>query len=352
MTSVYFINLARSKERACAMKEHLATRGIAAVRVVAVDGRELTAEQWARYDPRPREGRGDPALTSSEVACFLSHRKVWKAIANSGRAGLILEDDARLAENAASLLTEAQPYLACADVIRWNGYRARIALPLARLSTGRAICLLVAGPGGACAYMLTPHGARRLLALSKRFSEQIDTFLDHVLLRGVITLAILPYPAFLSDAAGQSTIGDERLQREREARKSANVVQRIRRRFCKACRSARKVIRLMLCGLQWPGLVVWVCLRTRKTGAKLSVESKSEGFFLPRLAAQFDMIEWVCLVTIVYFMGLAVYVHEMTYGSGSVIISENMPCCCFAEDGRTPIECGERGLSIKDGVAQ
>lgn len=55
-----------------------------------------------------------------------------------------------------------------------------------------------------------------------------------------------------------------------------------------------------------------------------------------------DFVEWLCVVMIIYFMGLVIYVHEMTYGRGSFIISDNMPCCCFAEDGRTPIECETR----------
>lgn len=55
-----------------------------------------------------------------------------------------------------------------------------------------------------------------------------------------------------------------------------------------------------------------------------------------------DFTEWLCVVITVYFIGLAMYVHEMTYGRGGFIFSENMPCCCYAEDGRTPVQCEKR----------
>ncbi|MFM0295717.1 MULTISPECIES: glycosyltransferase family 25 protein [Paraburkholderia] len=63
----------------------------------AVDGRCLTQiELDAAYDDVAARRRYGRSLTRAEVACFMSHRSVWRKIVETGRAAVILEDDAIL----------------------------------------------------------------------------------------------------------------------------------------------------------------------------------------------------------------------------------------------------------------
>ena len=63
----------------------------------AVDGQGLSeAELSAAYDDEVARRRYGRSMTHAEVACFMSHRAVWRLIAESGRAAVVLEDDAIL----------------------------------------------------------------------------------------------------------------------------------------------------------------------------------------------------------------------------------------------------------------
>jgi glycosyl transferase family 25 len=92
---IYVINLDRSEERMEKMSAWLADHGLAHTRVPAV-----RADEWADgmegavYD-REANRRGYLApLEKEEVACILSHRRVWRMFLESGApAAVVLEDD-------------------------------------------------------------------------------------------------------------------------------------------------------------------------------------------------------------------------------------------------------------------
>lgn len=94
MFDLHVISLQRSNRRetiAAVLGEH----GVAFRIEDALDARTLTDAQFEQlYDDRAARERYGRSMTRAEVACFLSHRSVWKRIADSGRAAVVLEDDA------------------------------------------------------------------------------------------------------------------------------------------------------------------------------------------------------------------------------------------------------------------
>ncbi|PRX33288.1 glycosyl transferase family 25 [Paraburkholderia sp. BL18I3N2] len=96
LVPVHVISLPRSGRRG-AIAALLSGRGVAFRIEDAVDGRLLThSELNAVYDDTAARRRYGRSMTSAEVACFMSHRSVWRKIVDNGCAAVILEDDAIL----------------------------------------------------------------------------------------------------------------------------------------------------------------------------------------------------------------------------------------------------------------
>ncbi|CAB3777094.1 hypothetical protein LMG28614_00355 [Paraburkholderia ultramafica] len=93
---IHVISLFRSGRRD-AISKVLVDHGASFRIEEAVDGQALTESQLgAVYDDEAARRRYGRSMTCAEVACFMSHRSVWRAIADTGRAAVVLEDDAIL----------------------------------------------------------------------------------------------------------------------------------------------------------------------------------------------------------------------------------------------------------------
>ena len=92
---VYVINLDRSVERLARIGLKLAAAGLAFRRIAAVDAATLPADP-PLYDAAANARRYLAPLSPAEIACVLSHRKVWLEILEEEKtpAAVILEDDA------------------------------------------------------------------------------------------------------------------------------------------------------------------------------------------------------------------------------------------------------------------
>ncbi len=93
---VHVISLLRSGRRD-AIARLLADHGAPFHIEDAVDGQLLTpSELHAAYDDSAARRRYGRSMTGAEVACFMSHRSAWRKIVETGRAAVVLEDDAIL----------------------------------------------------------------------------------------------------------------------------------------------------------------------------------------------------------------------------------------------------------------
>ena len=100
---VYVINLNASRDRLYDMQRQLLRVNVTWLRVPAIYGDEVLV------DDLERQHFVEPGLHPRDVASALSHLQVWSAVASrgeSGRAALVLEDDAILQERFVRKLRE------------------------------------------------------------------------------------------------------------------------------------------------------------------------------------------------------------------------------------------------------
>jgi len=174
---IYLINLDRAPERLQYMQKAFDEAGLEFTRIPAVDGKQLSDQEISRVVS------GESYLgwlTHGEVACFLSHRLCWEAIANGDdEYGAVFEDDALLGGCAKELLLDSAWIPRDADIVKIDTARSRIFVDKAgktvgdRFSVRRLRSAHVAGG----AYIISRNSARRFLARSQTFSEAVDDFL-------------------------------------------------------------------------------------------------------------------------------------------------------------------------------
>lgn len=168
----YVINLDRAPERWAFIEGHARDRGLDVRRVAAVDGRALSP---AEIDRHRITGTARP-LANDEVACFESHKKVWRIFLDTGEPwALVLEDDVYLAAGLAALTTE----LVAADVapiVKLNAYHRGIhvnARPLWE-KDGRRLLAPARKTIDASAYLISRAAAAAALARFDRYAEPVD----------------------------------------------------------------------------------------------------------------------------------------------------------------------------------
>jgi glycosyl transferase, family 25 len=125
MLPIFYINLDSRPDRMAFMEQQFSSLGISAERVAAVTTEEVPValvEQIARPGHLWR-------LTTGDLACGLSHQKVWAAMLSRGLGeALILEDDAVLDKALLPFLDEGHLQRLKAGLIRLETRRQPVAL--------------------------------------------------------------------------------------------------------------------------------------------------------------------------------------------------------------------------------
>jgi glycosyl transferase, family 25 len=109
----HVINLDRAAARWQSVSRIAAERGLLVERLPAADGRA----PWAA----PAAARA--GMLPAEVACFESHRRAWRRIAEGpDPAGLVLEDDVWLAEGITAVLESIEDLMQGLDLVKLNAH--------------------------------------------------------------------------------------------------------------------------------------------------------------------------------------------------------------------------------------
>src|SRR5262245_6692080 len=98
----YVINLPRATDRREAMERQLATSDLDYEFVEAIEGRNLSADEYAELVDHTAVERWPHWLTPGAIGCLLSHRRVLEMAAERDEPSLILEDDAVLSPHLAA----------------------------------------------------------------------------------------------------------------------------------------------------------------------------------------------------------------------------------------------------------
>jgi glycosyl transferase family 25 len=106
----YVINLPRATARRSFMEAQLASSGLDWEFVDGVDGYQMSATERAELVDEDTVSRFPAWLTPGMIGCVLSHQRVYELITEAGDGpALVLEDDAMLPPDLASLVAEMTP---------------------------------------------------------------------------------------------------------------------------------------------------------------------------------------------------------------------------------------------------
>ncbi|MCU7372780.1 glycosyltransferase family 25 protein [Paucibacter sp. O1-1] len=207
---VYLINLPRDTRRLAVMQAQLDGLDLPFEIVPAVYGRELSeAERAALYDAKQNRARFHQAMAPGEIGCYASHLQVWQRLVDSGAPhALVLEDDAELRPELPAALRAVAALPPHWDMIKLIGrepesVQQRWSLPC---KTGELIRYQRV-PSLTCAYLVSRHGAEKMLRSRQPFFRPIDVDLRHWWEADLRIFGLTPYPVGLNEEGSTSSIG-------------------------------------------------------------------------------------------------------------------------------------------------
>lgn len=174
----YLINLEKSTDRLQNMTESLGLLRLSFERVSAVNAQELSDEDWA-MDLTPSI-EYPYQLRSGELACFLSHRKCWKKLAESQQEwALIMEDHCVFSSRATKYLTNSDWIPAECEIVQFVFTKNPVYVDKTiELGDGNSLIRLKnSSPIGTSAYMISRKAAVLALETSQNIYGPVDNFL-------------------------------------------------------------------------------------------------------------------------------------------------------------------------------
>jgi GR25 family glycosyltransferase involved in LPS biosynthesis len=183
---VYVINLDRRPDRWQFIRGMLMANGFHDIhRISAVDGRTLGAAKINQLvTPQGRETfkrerkRHEELGSLGAVGCYLSHVDAWGIIKQSGRPGIVVEDDATLIPSFQQSSVFKQPDLMCKpyDLVLL-GYAKLRDDEMTLREDKDAIVPFRSMFFGTHFYYITPQGARKLLEIALPMEIQLDAWM-------------------------------------------------------------------------------------------------------------------------------------------------------------------------------
>lgn len=177
MIPFFLINLDRSPDRLRWIQQRTSELGIALSRVSAVDGRSLSSDEVQRWTNvvHSRFGMGP-----NEIACFLSHRKIWQMIVSDQVPwSFIAEDDIYMSNDLKRFLDDSQWIPPHADLVKAETVKQRVWLAAQSSCEYLAHSLveLRSFHGGSAGYFVSLACANKLLESTANFCVPLDQVL-------------------------------------------------------------------------------------------------------------------------------------------------------------------------------
>ncbi|MEQ8479299.1 MAG: glycosyltransferase family 25 protein [Hoeflea sp.] len=200
------IHLSRAEARRPQVERILNACPVPARVIEAVDGRALTEDEiGAVFSQRPLHFPRYPFfITAGEIGCFLSHRRAWRIIVESGLgAGLILEDDVEIDRDAfARALALATQYVGQEGYIQFQVRPVADGASVVTEDDGVSILRPPVAMLRTSAQLVSAAQARRLLQITDRFDRPVDGLLQLSWVTGVAPSCAVP--SGVSDRTQQS----------------------------------------------------------------------------------------------------------------------------------------------------
>ena len=212
----FVINLARDEARRIEISKQLDQLQLPYTIFNAVYGRDLSANDLAQSYNRELAIKESHDLTLGEIGCALSHIGVYREIVRLGIThSLVLEDDARLGDQLATLLPQlAALYPASsAQVVMLNYVEKYKQLGMIALGATHHVVSTYGGNKNAHGYFITLAAAKNLaenLFPVWLVADRWERFKEKKYIK---LKALLPYCVGLSEHARESNLDADRLSR-------------------------------------------------------------------------------------------------------------------------------------------
>jgi len=189
----YFINLDRHPERHDASIEQLETLGIGFTRISGIDYRDMDPETLrSAVDPSPKVPF-KRVLSPGEIACFLSHLKIWREIAQgSAEMAWVFEDDVSFVTGAREAMLAIETRDRDWDMVRLFCHRPIPMEDVRPLHGRHSIALSRKYPMSTIAYAITKPAAEHLSRIMIPFSLPVDMALKFWWIHGLCTRIVVP----------------------------------------------------------------------------------------------------------------------------------------------------------------
>lgn len=159
-------------------------------------------------------------MKNNEIACFISHRKVWQECVENQKAYLILEDDVKLNRGFFDFKEVVELVNKIIDS-RADGVYVRLGvlsknlkfIVMSQLINSIELVRFEKDPLTAMAYVVSPEIAKKLIKYSESFFTPVDDFMWRGWEHQCCLLDVMPSVFYTSDEDTPSNIG-ERLKPE------------------------------------------------------------------------------------------------------------------------------------------
>lgn len=161
----YVINLASSSKRWELIQHSYEKLTLNLVRIEGLDGRLKNRDKWMNVDEAAFEGVTGRKILPGEYGCYRSHILALETFLESNEPfAVILEDDVVPDEQTDSRISSIIQEIDAFDVIKLVNHRSSGFILAKQTSEGDNIGRTLFGPqGSAAAYLVSRHGAQRLL---------------------------------------------------------------------------------------------------------------------------------------------------------------------------------------------
>lgn len=195
---IFILNLDRATQRRNTMLDRLATLGLDAEFISAVDGRELNATDL----PHGTE----PLLSPGEIGCYLSHVNFWRTVIRRKLPyAVVLEDDVILKPDFIHVIEKITTLNMPFDAVRLSALLPIRGITVASLPGNLHLVLPKKPPSGTQGYLVSINGAKRLLSKLAVPKQPIDVALDRYWKYGLCIPVVCP-SVVEEDRALESTI--------------------------------------------------------------------------------------------------------------------------------------------------
>lgn len=219
----YVINLERVPQRAAFMKSEAERIGLKKIHFFpAVDAQMVLKEKISRFY-RPKSWKAYWEMTATEVAVFESHRILWEKCAYDGESPFfICEDDVLMSSSLPEQLLSISKQVEKFDIVHIDAPHSVYRFGQPESWAGVTVAPILQPISSAAAYVISPKGAQKLIALSNRgFCDHVDDFLTRPR-RGYRAFQSLPAAAIQGMFADAEYVPVEICESERTSNPQTN----------------------------------------------------------------------------------------------------------------------------------